>query len=115
MGEAGYEFKDENIEVDKDRLRVLWEESRLDTLTISDVMVVWSKKILMRDEGGWGWEWEYLALESGLLELFSIHVFVRMPCGNSMACPLARFEGEGDIEWEVDGLDGDGKVSNWQF
>ena len=65
----------------------------------------------MRDKG----EWEYLALESGLLELFLIRVFVRMRCSNLMACPLAHFEGEGDIGWEVDGLDGDGKVSNWQF
>ena len=41
-------------------------------------------------------------------------MFVRIRCDNSMACPLAHFKGEGDIEWAY-GLDGDGKVSNWQF
>ena len=102
-GKAGYEFEDKNVNVGEDRLRDLWKESGLDT-PISDVMVVWLRNFLVKDKG----EWEYLTLESGLLGLFSIHVFLRMRGDNTKACPLARFKGDGDIEWEVDGLDGNG-------
>ena len=44
-GEVGYEFEDENINVGKDRLRVLWEGPKLNT-PISDVIVIWLKKSL---------------------------------------------------------------------
>ena len=38
-----------------------------------DFGVMWSKGFLVRDVG-----WEYMAVESCLLGLFSIHVFVRL-------------------------------------
>ena len=33
----------------------------------------------------------------------------------SMVCPLGVYDGEGNIEFQADGLDGNGLVSNWQF
>ena len=38
--------------------------------------------------------------------------------GDSKACPLGCYKGEGEvraIEWHVDGLDGYGKRSSWEF
>ena len=80
--------------------------------SVSDLIVMWLERFLVRKDEGWG----YLAIESGLLEIFLIRVFVRLrDCYNSMVCPLASFDSEGDIEWEADDLDGNGKISNWQF
>ena len=66
-------------------MRVLWERAGLNT-PISDVMVNWMRYFLVKDKG----QWDYLSLERGLLELFSIHVFLRMRGGDPKACPLAR-------------------------
>ena len=108
VGEADYEFELENFDVGEDRLRVLGE-GRVDT-PVSDLIVMWLEKILVRKDEGWG----YLALDSGLFELFFIRVIVRLwDDYNSMVCPLVSFDGEGDIEWEADGLDGNSKVSSW--
>ena len=41
---------------------------------VSDLIVMWLESFLVRKDEGWG----YLALESGLLELFLIRVFVRI-------------------------------------
>ena len=77
--------------------------------SVSDLIVMWLEIFLVRKDEGWG----YLALEIGLLELFSICVFVRLRDDyNSMVCPLVSFDGEGDIELKAGGLDGNGKVSN---
>jgi len=113
-GEAGYEFEDENVDVGEDRLRILGAPT-------SDAMVGWVKNFLVRDKG----QWEYLGLGSGLLTLFSIEVSLLMwsvgpydTDADAKACPLGRYEGEREIrtiEWHVDGLDGFGKRSSWEF
>jgi hypothetical protein len=109
-GEAGYEFEDENVDTGEERLRVLWEGSGLDT-PISNVMVSWVRYFLVGDKG----QWDYLGLESGIMNLFSIPVFMRMR-DETKACPLSRWKGDvGPIEWEAEGLDPDGKRSSWVF
>ena len=77
--------------------------------SLTKLIVIWSRGFLVRDIG-----WEYMALKSGLLRLFLIDVFVRLR-DDSMVCPLSGFEGEGNIEFRADGLDGNSLVSNWQF
>ena len=49
-----------------------------------------------------------------LVKAFSIDVFVTLR-DDSIICPLGGFEGETNIEFRADGLDGNGLVSNWQF
>ena len=41
-------------------------------------------------------------------------MFVRLR-DDLVVCPLGGFEGEGNINFKTDGLDGNGLVSNWQF
>ena len=49
------------------------------------------------------------------MNLSSIRVLMRMR-DDTKACPLSCWKGAiGPIEWEAEGLDPDGKRSNWVF